>query len=107
METMAYQILRRASNLTVRASNSIGRLKRELWKMLALAVYHRTNCRPWSMGYYDHRKRYFQAAFNDPNILSILRDGSKLPAGYGFRLDARVVEIPWVTQKPARPCAEC
>lgn len=37
-----------------------------------------------------------KAALADPGFLDAVRDGGRLPPGYGVRLDERVVEFPWL-----------
>jgi hypothetical protein len=47
--------------------------------------------KPWTKGYLEHRQR---------EITRVLHTGEfqpeKLPAGYGFRLDERIIEYPWL-----------
>jgi SAM-dependent methyltransferase len=42
-------------------------------------------------------------ALNNPDLLTIFRESSPLPSGYGYRLDARVVEIPWLLSRLDTP----
>ena len=51
--------------------------------------------RPWRVGYAEYKELYLRKAFRDSALLSKFKDGGPLPSGYGWRLDARVVEIPW------------
>jgi SAM-dependent methyltransferase len=48
--------------------------------------------RPWTPGYYTAKRRRIESAID----AQILKPGNVLPEGYGFRLDERVIEIPWV-----------
>lgn len=61
-----------------------------------LASYLKSDRRPWRPGYAEYRDQYLREVVESGTILNILRDGANLPKDYGFRLDARVVEIPWV-----------
>jgi SAM-dependent methyltransferase len=45
---------------------------------------------PWSPGYEQHKVAAITAGVNDP-----AHDAFRLPQGYGWRLDERVVEYPW------------
>ena len=45
---------------------------------------------PWKPGYEQHKQRAIAAAISDPAY-----DPFHLQAGYGWRLDERVVEYPW------------
>lgn len=88
--------LLQARNIRMRARQSLTATQAKLRRRVALSAYYRANRRPWSFGYYTYRTEYFQTAFNDPELLRTLEAGKPLPANYGFRLDSRVVEIPWV-----------
>ncbi len=66
-----------------------------------LASYLKSDRRPWRTGYYEYRVQYLSNVINDDGILETFRQGHPLPDGYGFRLDARVVEIPWVVARLA------
>jgi SAM-dependent methyltransferase len=46
--------------------------------------------------YIARHVRTVRAALADPNLLAAVRAGDALPAGYGKRLDERVVEFPWL-----------
>ena len=61
-----------------------------------LNSYLKSDRRPWRVGYYEYREQYLKDALNNESLLKDLREGAPLPDKYGFRLDARVVEIPWV-----------
>lgn len=47
--------------------------------------------RPWSRGYSEYKTLYIQKVLESNNF-----DFAVLPAKYGFRLDERVVEYPWL-----------
>ena len=49
--------------------------------------------KPWKLGYVPYKFSNINKAINDP-----LLDITKLPAGYGFRLDERIVEYLWFFQ---------
>jgi len=61
-----------------------------------LASYLKSDRRPWRPGYAEYRERYLREVVNNVATLKIFQEGAALPKEYGFRLDARVVEIPWV-----------
>ena len=48
---------------------------------------------PWTIGYHDYKYDYIGELINS-DWLSYFATG-KLPSGYGYRLDERVVEYPW------------
>ena len=52
--------------------------------------------------YIARHTRTVREALADPQLLAAVRDGGKLPEGYGVRLDERVVEFPWLrAQSPS------
>jgi SAM-dependent methyltransferase len=63
---------------------------------LALRSYLKSDRRPWRAGYGVFRNRYLRDVLHDSAKLDLFHEPRSLPAGYGYRLDARVVEIPWV-----------
>jgi SAM-dependent methyltransferase len=69
---------------------------------LALNVYLKSDRRPWRFGYHVYRNKYLAESISSPSTLEIFLKSNPLPSGYGFRLDARVVEIPWVLARVAR-----
>jgi SAM-dependent methyltransferase len=48
--------------------------------------------RPWTPGYYTAKRRRIEIAIEN----GLLKPASPLPRGYGFRMDERVIEYPWV-----------
>ena len=52
--------------------------------------------KPWTTGYGEHREREIRHALDNHSLLDTFRDGGKLPAKYGYRLDERIIEYPWV-----------
>lgn len=73
---------------------------KELLDALVFPLYVVRGRRPWSLGYYTAKKRAICAGIDSRAVVG----GRPLPAGYGYRLDERVVEYPWLfTQLPANP----
>lgn len=60
-----------------------------------LQSYLNSDRRPWSRGYVRYKMQYIQETLHNPTLLALFKDARALPSGYGFRLDARVIEIPW------------
>ncbi|MDF0674641.1 MAG: methyltransferase domain-containing protein [Nitrospira sp.] len=54
-------------------------------------AYLHTGRRPWSRGYGEHRQREIQRILDHG-----LFNADRLPQRYGFRLDERVIEYPWL-----------
>src|SRR5438093_12516774 len=64
---------------------------------------HRPFLREWGGGAYAGIKDLaIGRVLDDPALLGRFRSGRRLPRGYGFALDERIVELPWVMgMKPA------
>ena len=61
-----------------------------------LISYKKSDRRPWRTGYSEYRLKYLNRIISDDAMLNIFLKSEQLPDGFGFRLDARMVEIPWV-----------
>jgi len=90
-----------SSVLTIasRIKGTVGKTAWNAIKRKRLASYLKSNRRPWREGYYEYREKCLSEAVNNDSLLETLRDGQSLPPGYGFRLDARLIEIPWVLSR--------
>ena len=51
---------------------------------------------PWSKGYSVYKKRLIIQALTDEALLDRFRRGAALPPDYGFGVDERCVEYPWL-----------
>jgi SAM-dependent methyltransferase len=51
---------------------------------------------PWSEGYSSYRNALIEGVLSNPSHMKCFTGEFNLPAGYGFKLDERCVEIPWV-----------
>jgi SAM-dependent methyltransferase len=76
--------------------NAAGKRAWELVRRKRLSSYLKSDRRPWCLGYDEFRQQFLEEAINNTALLRALRKGEPLPQGYGYRLDARVIEIPWV-----------
>jgi SAM-dependent methyltransferase len=69
------------------SKSSLYRRARMAWKRRR---FLRSGMKPWTRGYVEYK---------DHEIARVLRSGDfrpdHLPAGYGFRLDERIIEYPW------------
>jgi SAM-dependent methyltransferase len=67
---------------------------------LCYPLYVVRDRRPWLPGYYTAKRWQIANAID----AGLLRPGSVLPRGYGFRIDERIIEYPWVYSRlPRRP----
>ena len=77
-------------------------LSMRAYSLLRLVSYQMSNRRPWRTGYWEYRCQYLSKVIHDDSILETFGQSNPLPAKYGFRLDARLVEIPWVLSRLTR-----
>ena len=61
--------------------------------------YHHRGRIPWSTGYWDYRNDFVRDVLHDASLCARFASNQPLPAGYGYRLDERVVEYPWVISR--------
>jgi SAM-dependent methyltransferase len=57
---------------------------------------------PLTVGYREYRSRYVRKVIANEGLLDVFKAGQELPAGFGVRLDERVVEYPWLLSRLAR-----
>lgn len=50
---------------------------------------------PWSEGYWEHKRDSINISITDLNIQKGFID-EKIPENYGYRIDERIVEYPWI-----------
>ncbi|HZY11081.1 MAG TPA: class I SAM-dependent methyltransferase, partial [Bacteroidota bacterium] len=58
--------------------------------------YRNSGSIPWSDGYKLNKREYIESILQSMDLLSKFRVCENLPPGYGWRIDERVVEYPWV-----------
>jgi SAM-dependent methyltransferase len=63
--------------------------------MAMLPVHVARGKTPWSLGYYTRKKRSIMSAIDR----EIVRPSHELPSGFGYALDERIVEYPWLFSK--------
>lgn len=61
--------------------------------------YKKNGCIPWTPGYAKFKNLLLIETLADKNLMELFRQGKPLPAGYGRRLDERVVECPWAISR--------
>jgi SAM-dependent methyltransferase len=71
----------------------------DIYDIIELNNYLHSNRRPWRRGYGLYRNKCLEEVLNNPAVLDIFLRSQKLPENYGYRLDARLVEIPWVLSR--------
>ena len=86
-------------SIASRIKGTVGRTAWNAVKRKRLASYLKSDRRPWREGYYEYREKCLSEAVVDQTLLDTLAADRPLPAGYGYRLDARLIEIPWVLSR--------
>lgn len=54
---------------------------------------------PLTVGYFDYRNDFLRDVLRRTDLLGLFRTRRELPRGYGFRLDERVIEYPWIVSR--------
>ncbi|HEV8188185.1 MAG TPA: methyltransferase domain-containing protein [Pyrinomonadaceae bacterium] len=86
-------------SIASRIKGSVGKTAWDVVRRKRLASYLKSDRRPWREGYHEYREKSLSEAVNDDSLLDTLAANRPLPDGYGYRLDARIIEIPWVLSR--------
>src|ERR1044072_4385773 len=86
-------------SIASRIKGSVGKTAWDVVRRKRLASYLKSDRRPWREGYYEYREKSLSEAVVDDALLDTLAASRQLPKGYGYRLDARIIEIPWVLSR--------
>lgn len=54
---------------------------------------------PWTPGYGTFRESYVSSVLSNRELMTAFRENRPLPPKYGFGLDERVIEYPWVLSR--------
>jgi SAM-dependent methyltransferase len=55
--------------------------------------------KPWVEGYWQYRNQHIEGILADGALMELFRESQQLPGNFGFRLDERVIEYPWVLSR--------
>lgn len=67
--------------------------------------FKKNGMRPWSKGYSEYHTQELIKILNNEDLLKIFKQSKQLPNKYGFRLDERIIEYPWVLSRlPKERC---
>lgn len=72
---------------------------KNMTKQIRKRHYVRGGQIPLSKGYFDYRNDFLRDALRDTDVMARFRQMQQLAAGYGYRLDERVIEYPWVISR--------
>ena len=61
-----------------------------------LRKYLSSGQKPWTKGYSKYKEMFISKTLHDDNLLMTFLHQGLLPANYGFRLDERCIEYPWL-----------
>jgi len=74
-------------------------LLRWFYAAIGPTIFRLTGMRPWSFGYAAYKRKRITESISLKGF-----DSKSLPPGYGFRLDERIVEYPWLLARlPSHP----
>ena len=65
-------------------------------RLIGSILYRVTGRRAWTPFYKIYRHVHIKKILQDESLLARFRDNQDLPKHYGYRLDERVIEYPWV-----------
>ena len=86
-------------SIASRIKGSMGKTAWNAVKRKRLAAYLKSDRRPWREGYYEYREKCLSEAVVDEALLDTFAEDRPLPPAYAYRLDARLLEIPWVLSR--------
>ncbi len=61
-----------------------------------LTVFQEMGYLPWKSGYDTYKWNAISEALTSANILDLFQTKVNLPEGFGWRIDERIVEYPWL-----------
>lgn len=61
--------------------------------------YKLSSRRPWGHGYFTFKFQYIKKAINNHEVIKKFKNSEFLPERYGYAIDERVVEYPWVLSR--------
>lgn len=96
------RILKAVARRLLRMEDWCKQTARQFFEQRALDEYLKSDRRPWRAGYNLYRLKYLSAQVRDEFVLQVFRHAQALPPNYGFRVDSRAVEIPWVLARLAQ-----
>ncbi len=70
-------------------------------KKMKINFYKKNGKVPWSFGYLDYRFQEIEKNINDSSLLTKLKNG-KLDAPFGYKLDERTIEYPWIFSRMSK-----
>lgn len=80
--------------------------RRRLLRARLLKEFQRSGRRPWAPGYLVYREDLIRECIHDGDLAVAFANGTTLPAGYGYAVDERIIEYPWLASvtgsEPAR-----
>jgi SAM-dependent methyltransferase len=71
---------------------------KRLIKQKVTEEYLKNGCIPWSNGYHDFKEEFINKSINNQEFLDKIKKKEDIN-DYGFRLDERVIEYPWIFSK--------
>ena len=66
---------------------------------ILIKKYLSSGQKPWTEGYSAHKINYVNGVLHNDDLMNRFRLSQELPENYGFRLDERAIEYPWVLSR--------
>lgn len=74
-------------------------VRRRLFRQFDLAAYSLNGRQPWRAGYTTYRNEYIIHSVNSSDLIERFRIGTSLGENFGFGIDERIVEYPWLISR--------
>lgn len=88
METYIFKLKKLNYSLKIAAMNTFAS-----WR---IRKYIRNGKKPWSTGYKEFKEMFVNDVLEQKDLIECFRMNRSLPERYGYRLDERAVEYPWL-----------
>jgi SAM-dependent methyltransferase len=86
------KIFKTIKNLILSSYSLYQKIKKEI----NILVYKKNGYKPWSRGYHEYKWKKIKSYINNNALLTNFKENSPLPLNYGFGVDERIVEYPWL-----------
>jgi len=77
-------------------------MKKLLPNWFKILIYKISGKKPWSRGYFIFKFFYIKKAIYDKELMDKFKNSKILPKNYGFAIDERVVEYPWLLTRMSK-----
>lgn len=93
------KLLELFNRLRRRWSNKLSKYRSSAHRSSRIQQYLSSDRKPWSPGYSQYKADYIFDILTSDSLMECFRRNQPLPDFFGFRLDERVIEYPWVLSR--------